>query len=246
MSYTSEKHHRRSIRLRGWDYTNPGAYFVTICTHNGECLFEDPVLRRMVETTWRRIPCHFPHVRLDEFVVMPNHVHGIIWIVDKPVGARHSRESSSPTDAIPSDEPTQSRKQPSGNASPLPPPNAGPRHSRESSSPTGAIPSDEPTQLRKQPSGNASPLRPCGVVPGSLGAIVGNFKSVTARRVNRIRKTPGAPVWQRNYYEHIVRSEDELRRIREYIRLNPLKWELDRENPNRTGRNTEEDRLYGH
>ena len=208
MSYTSEKHHRRSIRLRGWDYTNPGAYFVTICTHNGECLFEDPVLRRMVETTWRRIPCHFPHVRLDEFVVMPNHVHGIIWIVDKPVvGARHSRESSSPTDAIPSDEPTQSRK---------------------------------------QPSGNASPLRPCGVVPGSLGAIVGNFKSVTARRVNRIRKTPGAPVWQRNYYEHIVRSEDELRRIREYIRLNPLKWELDRENPNRTGRNTEEDRLYGH
>jgi len=86
MGYDPEKHHRRSIRLRGWDYTYPGAYFVTICTHNGECLFEDPVLRRVVETMWRRIPHHFPYVQLDEFVVMPNHVHGIIWIV----GARHS------------------------------------------------------------------------------------------------------------------------------------------------------------
>jgi len=203
--YNPEKRHRRSIRLRGWDYTSPGAYFVTICTHNGECLFEDPVLRRVVETMWQRIPRHFPHVQLDEFVVMPNHVHGIIWIVDKPVGARHSREPLSPTDTILSDEPTQSRKQPSGNASPL----------------------------------------PHGVVPGSLGAIIGNFKSVTARRINRIRRTPGAPVWQRNYYEHIVRSEDELGRIRKYIRLNPLKWELDRENPHRTGHDPEEDWLYG-
>ena len=80
---------------------------------------------------------------------------------------------------------------------------------------------------------------------GSLGAIVGNFKSVTARRINRIRKTPGAPIWQRNYYEHIVRNETELNRIRQYIRLNPMKWELDRENPHRTGNNPEEDRLYG-
>ena len=77
MGYDPEKHHRRSIRLRGWDYTYPGAYFVTICTHNGECLFGDPVLRRVVETMWRRIPRHFPYVQLDEFVVMPNHVHGI-------------------------------------------------------------------------------------------------------------------------------------------------------------------------
>jgi len=204
MGYDPEKHHRRSIRLRGWDYTRPGAYFVTICTHNGECLFKDPVLRRVVETMWQRIPRHFPHARLDEFVVMPNHVHDIIWIVDN-VGARHSTEPS---------------------------PSA------------GAIPSDELLQLREQPLGNASPLPPCGAAPGSLGAIVGNFKSVTARRINRIRKTPGAPVWQRNYYERIIRNEGELHRIREYIHLNPLKWELDRENPHRTGHNPEEDRLW--
>jgi len=202
MTYDNLKHHRRSIRLRGWDYTYPGAYFVTICTHNGECLFEGPVLRRVVETMWQRIPHHFPYVQLDEFVVMPNHVHGIIWIV----GARHSEKAPS--------------------------------------SPTSTIPSDESVQLREQTSRNASPLRPRRVMSGSLGAIVGNFKSVTARRINRIRKTPGASVWQRNYYEHIVRDETELARIREYIRLNPVKWELDRENPHRTGRSPEEDRLY--
>jgi len=186
MGYTPEKHHRRSIRLRGWDYASPGAHFVTICTHNGECLFEDPVLRRVVETTWRRIPRHFPHVRLDEFVVMPNHVHGIIWIVDKPVGAQGVGAQ-----------------------------HAAPLH-------TGHI----------------------NVAPGSLGAIVRSFKSAVTKRINEIQNTAGTPVWQRNYYEHIVRNEDELGRIREYIRLNPLKWELDRENPNRTGRNPEEDWLY--
>ena len=201
MAYDPERQRRRSIRLRGWDYSRPGAYFVTICTHNGEGLFEDPVLRRVVETMWQRIPRHFPYVQLDEFVVMPNHVHGIIWIV----GARHSTEPPSPA---------------------------------------GAIPSDEPSQPRGQLLRNASPLRPRGVMSGSLGAIVGNFKSVTARRINRIRKTPGAPVWQRNYYEHIVRDETELTRIREYIRLNPLKWKLDRENPHRTRRSLEENRLY--
>lgn len=206
IGYDPERHHRRSIRLHGWDYTQPGAYFVTICTHNGECLFEDPVLRQVVETMWQRLPRHFPRVRLDEFVVMPNHIHGIIWIVDDNVGARHSRKTPSLT---------------------------------------GTIPSDEATQSREQPSGNASPLPPRRVVSGSLGAIVGNLKSLTTRRINRIRGTPRAPVWQRNYYEHIIRNEDELSRIQEYIRLNPLKWELDRENPNRTGRNPEEDWLYG-
>ncbi len=204
--YHPGKHHRRSIRLRWWDYTRPGAYFVTICTHNGECLFEDLVLRRVAETMWQRIPHHFRQVQLDEFVAMPNHAHGIIWITnDENVGVRHSREVPSSTRAGLSDEAARSMEGPLGNASPL----------------------------------------PRGVASGSLGAIVGNFKSVTARRINRIRRTPGAPVWQRNYYEHIIRSEDELGPIRKYIRLNPLKWELDRENPNRSGYNPEEDWLYG-
>lgn len=80
---------------------------------------------------------------------------------------------------------------------------------------------------------NASPLQnqPRGAKSGSLSAIMQNFESVTTRRINNIRKTPGKKIWQRNYYEHIIRTENELHRIREYIVYNPLKWETDEENP---------------
>ena len=78
--YDPQKHHRRSIRLKGWDYRTPGMYFVTICTHQRQNLFEDPVLKEVVEITWRLIPeqRHAKHVRLDEWIVMPNHLHGIL------------------------------------------------------------------------------------------------------------------------------------------------------------------------
>ena len=96
--YDPKRHHRRSIRLKGYDYTQPGAYFVTTCTHNREPLFGRVVdgemvlnaLGEIVWACWREIPIHFPHVELDAFVVMPNHVHGIIWIVDD-VGATHAQ-----------------------------------------------------------------------------------------------------------------------------------------------------------
>jgi REP element-mobilizing transposase RayT len=74
-----------------------------------------------------------------------------------------------------------------------------------------------------------------GPASGSLGAIVGNFKSVTARRINRIRKSAGTPVWQRNYYERVIRNEREWNAIRQYIRDNPAHWAEDRENPDRRG-----------
>jgi REP element-mobilizing transposase RayT len=74
-----------------------------------------------------------------------------------------------------------------------------------------------------------SPLR--GTIPGSICSIIQNFKSVTTRKINQIRVNPGCPVWQRNYYERVIRNEHELDRAREYIVNNPLKWELDKENP---------------
>ena len=97
MEFDSATHHRRSIRLPGYDYSRAGAYFVTICTHNRECLFGEIMDARMVfndggrmvQTCWGDIPAHFPHVELDEFVVMPNHVHGILVIVDSTVGAKN-------------------------------------------------------------------------------------------------------------------------------------------------------------
>jgi len=174
---------RRSIRLRGYDYTYPGAYFVTLCTLGRACLFGDVVdgkmrlnaAGRIVRQCWQQIPTHFPNAALDDFVVMPNHVHGIIVLTDtNVVGATH--------------------------ASP-------------------------------QPHENASPARPHGPQRRSVASIVGSFKSAVARRINALRDTPGASFWQRNYYEHIIRDDESLNRIRQYILDNPMRWAMDRENP---------------
>lgn len=95
-NYDPEKHHRRSIRLKGYDYTRPGAYFVTMCTENRKCLFgkiSDETMQlnkfgTMIHTCWNNIPKHFVHVRLDACVVMPNHIHGIIIITGTDIERR--------------------------------------------------------------------------------------------------------------------------------------------------------------
>ena len=198
MTLQPKNRRRRSIRLPGYDYTQPGAYFVTICAHERQHLFGDVVAGQMrlstagrvVDWYWRRLPQHFPHVRLDAHMVMPNHAHVILWIVDA-VGATHS--------------PTISGQM------------------------VNAVPTDGPDQTQRV-LGNASPLRPNGPAPGSVGAIIGNFKSVTTRRINKMNHTPGDPVWQRNFYERIVRNERALHAIRQYIADNPARWHLDRYN----------------
>ena len=124
---------------------------------------------RIVEGCWRQIPIHFDDVQLDEWVVMPNHIHGIIV-----VGARHA----------------------------VPFPNVAP-----------------PEERFPNP------------VVGSLPTIVRSFKSAVTKSVNEQRGTPRLPVWQRNYFEHVIRNDESLDRIREYIVNNPSQWEMDRENP---------------
>jgi REP element-mobilizing transposase RayT len=183
---------------------------VTVCTHDRVCLFGEVAGGEMrlnefgeiVRERWLAIPDHFPNTALDTFVIMPNHVHGIIWIADAAtddiVGATH--------------------------ASPLQRQNA-------------ASPLQHP----------ASPLRlasPPGPKRQSIGAIVGSFKSAASKRINEHRQTPGAPFCQRNYYEHIIRTEDSLARIREYIAENPLRWHLDRENPQAVGEDDLWNRLF--
>jgi REP element-mobilizing transposase RayT len=79
MKYDPTKHHRRSIRLKGYDYTQTGAYFVTICTQNRECVLEDPIVNGIINDVWQALPSWFPTIELDEFVVMPNHTHFIVW-----------------------------------------------------------------------------------------------------------------------------------------------------------------------
>ena len=179
MPYDPRKHHRRSIRLPGYDYAQPGAYFVTICTHRRACLFGrvvDGEMRlndagRIVQASWDDLPNHYPHVQLDAFVVMPNHVHGIIILTDDVVAI-----------------------------------GAGLRPA-----PIRPAPITQPTTKRHP-----------------LSEIVRAFKSFSSRRINQLRGTPGTRTWQRNYYEHIVRNEGDLHRIRAYIANNPAKWFNDR------------------
>ena len=179
MKYDPSKHRRHSIRLKGYDYAQVGACFVTIVTHNRECLFDDLVLRRAAETHWHALPNHFANILLDEWIVMPNHLHGIIVIIHN-VGACCN------------------------------------------------------TPLQNQ---FKSPSK-------TIGAIVRGFKSVATKEISKLNKTPGIPVRQRNYYEHIIRNEKELTKIRAYIQNNPLKWSLDRENPNRIGVDILEDEIF--
>ncbi len=188
----------------------------------GEVVDGDVVLSvygRLADAFWRRIPVYFPHVRLDTFVIMPNHIHGIIWIVED-VGGRGKTASRNGRGEATSQLSGDTNPSSGSNgwgiqdhamvASPLRMPDAAP---------------PPPRLSRRRRS------RPNGVQSGSLGAIIGNFKSVVTRRVNRLRGTPGAPFWQRNYYEHIIRDDRSLRAIRRYIRDNPLCWERDRLNP---------------
>ncbi|MCK4547497.1 MAG: transposase [Candidatus Eisenbacteria sp.] len=199
MQYDPKKHHRRSIRLPEWDYVQQGAYFVTICAHDKRCMFGEIVSGMMwlskcgaiVQEQWIRTGAVRDNVELDAFVVMPNHLHGIVVLNDPrvPVGATRwvARNAIGP--------PVQS-------------------WATHRVAPTG------PDRIRA-----------AGPEHGSLGAIIGQFKPAATRAINRLRHTPGGLVWQRNYYEHVIRDEEEFNRIRQYIFDNPLEWDLDPENP---------------
>jgi REP element-mobilizing transposase RayT len=175
---TPEFRSRRSVRLPDYDYGGFGAYFVTLCTcdrqgHFGQVTGDSVVLNEagmLVTECWKAIPAHMPSVELDEFIVMPNHLRGIIWIT----GANSPATGRAPPWVAPTDESE----------------------------------------------------RPPGPIPGSLGAIIGAFKSVTAKRLGVFPELPSR-IWQRNYYEEIIENDDSLNRIREYIIANPSRWSED-------------------
>jgi len=176
---------RHSLRLKEYDYSQEGAYFVTICTHNKALLCEKKKIRVIAEQCWIEIPNHFPNVQLDEWIIMPNHMHGILIITDKCKDATYFTTSISNV------------------------------RRGEVTSPTkkGA----ETAPLQKH----------------TLGQVIAYFKYQTTKSINQIRQTPGTSIWQRNYYEHVIRNEADLNEIRQYILDNPVKWDMDEENPNR-------------
>lgn len=178
------QYRRRSMRLKGYDYAQAGAYFITVCAHNRKCLFGEIVDGKMalndcgdtVALCWREISNHFPHVELDEFIVMPNHLHGIL-IINNTVGAK--------------------------NFSPL------------------QISITTSIQLQRYPGGTSK----------TIGSVIRGFKIGVTKWFRN--KMDMGNIWQRNYYEHVIRNDAELNRIRQYIVENPLKWDTDPENPNK-------------
>ena len=197
MEYSPLKHHRRSIRLKGHDYAAPGAYFITICVQNRECVLGEitdgemrlNAMGAMAQTEWRKLPQRFPGITLDACIFMPNHMHGIILI-----------GPSVPARLVPA--------------------------------PMGASTRDAPTES----------------APATIGDIIGAFKSITTHEyIMGVRQLGWPPFsgkfWQRNYYEHIVRAEADLARIRAYIQNNPARWARDRLHPAAPPNSTNGDQL---
>ena len=182
MKYDPDIHHRRSIRLKGYDYSKACVYFVTICTQNRECLFGeikdgDVWLNdagHMVERWWLEMSKKFPTVEIDQYIIMPNHLHGIIWIqYQKVVGA----------------------------------------------------------DLRVCPK-----LRQGAHTGAPLHTMMQWFKTMTSNEyIRHVKKHTWPPLqgklWQRNYYERIIRNEAELIHTSEYILKNPSSWAEDENNP---------------
>jgi REP element-mobilizing transposase RayT len=208
--------HRRSIRLKGYDYSAAGVYFVTICTQDRACVFgtiADGVMQvnavgQIVQDELARTPIIRPEMQIDASVVMPNHVHFVVHIV----GAYGDT------------------------------PNAGayidtPVRGPHGDTPNGRARGDDRAYIDtpvQAASGNpqAQGARAFRSPSRTIGAMVRGFKSATTTRINALRGTPGVPVWQRNYYEQIVRDDESLQRVQAYVQANPARWLADRDNPN--------------
>jgi len=148
------------MRHPQWHYGSAGFYFVTICTYQREYLFDTAEFKQIASHTWQRIPSFksVTTIRLDEWVIMPNHLHGILVITD------------------------------------------------------GYAP---------------QAARPNKTISGTIGATIAAYKSAVAKQINCLRGSQGARIWQRGYYDRIVRNEKELHKIQVYIKNNPLRWQED-------------------
>jgi REP element-mobilizing transposase RayT len=198
MKYDPKIHHRRSIRLKNYDYSQAGFYFVTIVTQNRECLFGDIVDGEMVlndagnvvKKCWDEIPSHYPHIKLYEFVIMPNHIHGIVGAENIP--------------------PVQKNIPPVQN---------------------GIARAENIPPIQKNP---------------PLGNVIKGFKIGVTKWFQAEKNHPiGKSIWQRNYWEHIIRNENEYQRIAQYIINNPQKWSLDKLNGGAGNQVMEPPAMYG-
>ena len=216
MTLFKSKYRVETTRLRSWDYAADAWYFVTICTHDRAHFFGEIVdnamrlsaIGEVAHKYWAETPQHFKHVALDEFVVMPNHAHGIVIVnrggmqVDEGMGDTSHPAPSVETRHVASLPPSTMHSKPQTQHPTFPP-----------LSPT-------------PPSEAANKFGP--LKTGSLQAVVHSHKSAVTRWCRKNNYAEFA--WQPLYYDHIIRSEESLRKIRDYIANNPSKWALDKEN----------------
>ena len=253
---------RRSIRMRGYDYASEGAYFLTICTDEMRHLFGRVQNSVMVTNTlgdiaqqcWDAIPQHMPHVDIGEFVVMPNHVHGIVVIRERLVapdgkpldggaaGARHDAPAvppeTVPIDALdvpatPPDTPTTDTDNTGvtehwGTSDDAPPSDVRDTCSRARDDDDVADEHDQRNLARHDAPLRDAPRKPPGIPRGALGQIVASYKSAVSRIAYRDGVLPrGTTLWQRNYWDDIICDHASYERITRYIRNNPKNWRKD-------------------
>ncbi|MFM8294443.1 MAG: transposase [Microcystaceae cyanobacterium] len=199
MKYNPEYHHRRSIRLQGYDYSQTGIYFVTICAYQRQCLFGEirngkmslNQIGKIVAQEWLKSAEIRQEIELDEWIIMPNHLHGIV-VIDKKddnFGVNYDRGANYDKDV---------------------------NYDKGANYNKGA--SLAPLQRDKRKS-------------KSLSSFIGGFKSSVTKRIKSICDHSNPVIWQRNYYEIIVRDENQLNQIRQYTINNPQKWDEDPEKP---------------
>lgn len=204
--FDARRHHRRTIRVAGFDYRDNGSYFVTVCTHDRDCLFGDirngvaelNEIGRVVADCLEQIPSHYPGIAIHASVVMPNHVHALLHIGDAP-------SNGGGRGVIPNHAHTSL---PIGDVPP------GDGRGTACRAPTATTVDGSPRSFGKPQS-------------RSLSTVIGAFKSACTKRIRESCGFHGS-VWQRNFHEHIVRDSDEYERIERYIRNNPAKWPRDR------------------
>jgi REP element-mobilizing transposase RayT len=198
--YNPDIHHRQSIRLKEYDYSQAGMYFITICTQHREKMFGEIAASemhlsdagRMVWSVWQALPDRFPAIMLDAFIVMPDHIHGIIAITNP------STDLASSTG--------EPRVRPLGSTT---------------------HPTSSTGEPRVRPLGSTT--QPRGTLPGTLGRFIQAFKSISTHEYTRgVKEHSWSPfpgkLWHRNYHERIIRDEEALTSIRNYITTNPARW----------------------
>lgn len=210
MPYNPKIHHRKSIRLKGYDYSQAGLYFITICVQDRKCLFGhiengEMILNdagKMADNEWMKIPERFTNVRLHEYVVMPNHFHAIMQIVGATlvVAPNDTGAQNTPTNPVAQNDVV-----------------------------TPDIPNNSVGNEKGQPQG----IAPTTAKPKTVGDMVGAFQSiVTVEYIRGVKQLGWMPfngkLWQRNYHEHIIRDEQSYQRISEYIINNPKNWKGDK------------------